>query len=236
MSLVALVVAVATAVMCALCCHKHAATTGGVDVEAALLAKPEMVINALNKYEENARQQQAQEAEKLVKENLSDMHNDADTPFIGPKDAKVTLVEFFDYSCGYCQRLFPELKRVVEANPDVKFVFKPLTFLGENSVVAAKAVLAAAKQGKFMEVHNALFEAGHGLTKEKIRSIAEEKGLDMAQFDAYVASAEVSNILAKISELAGKVRVNGVPAMFINGTMLQTLNGNDVQNAINDNK
>ena len=195
-----------------------------------------MVIEAIKKYEQAMRDQAAAEAKKLVESHSAELNNDAATPFVGPENAKVTVVEFFDYSCGYCHRLFPELKSVVEANPDVKFVFKPLTFLGDVSVVAAKASLAAAKQGKFAQMHNALFSVNERLTKEKIREIAEEQGLDMAKYDVDVESEEISKTLQKTSELANKIQVNGVPVLFINSTMLQTLDGKDIQASINENK
>ena len=231
-SIVALVLAIAALVCCLFGCHKGDTAS----VEAALQEKPEIVVDAIKKYEQNMRDRAAAEAKKMIEENISELNSDADTPFIGPKDAKVTVVEFFDYSCGYCHRLFPELKSVIEANADVKFVFKPLTFLGDVSVAAAKASLAAAKQGKFVEVHNALFGSSDRLTKEKIRAIAEEKGLDMARFDADVNSEEISQYLNKVSNLANKIQVNGVPVMFVNGNILQTLDRNDIQSAIDSNK
>ena len=122
------------------------------------------------------------------------------------------------------------------ANPDVKFVFKPLSFLSDVSVAGAKAVLAANKQGKFAQMHDALFSVNERLTKEKIRSIAEEQGLDMAKFDSDMESAEIQQLVSKMSTLANKIQVNGVPVLFINGKMLQTLDGNEIQTAINSNK
>jgi len=200
------------------------------------MQKPEIVVEAIKKYEQNMREQAVAEAQKLIEANINELNNDAATPFVGPEDAKVTVVEFFDYSCGYCHRLFPELKTVVEANPDVKFVFKPLSFLSDASVAAAKASLAAAKQGKFIEMHNALFGVQDRLTVEKIRAIAEEQGLDMVKYDSDINSDEIAQLMRNVSNLANKIQVNGVPVLFVNGKMLQTLDGNDIQNAINNNK
>lgn len=231
MSLAALVLSVAALSLCLFCCNKKENA-----VEEALKAKPEMVINAIQQYEQNARETAAAEAKKLLETRMDDLNNDATSPFVGPKDAKVTVVEFFDYSCGYCHRLFPELKAVIEANPDVKFVFKPLTFLGDVSLAAAQASLAAGNQGKFIEVHNALFGSSDRLTKEKIRDIAEKQGVDMTKFDKDLNSASVVEGIAKTSELANAIQVNGVPALFVNGNLLQTLDGKDIQAAIDANK
>jgi len=232
-SLAALVLSVAALTMCFICGSKKDENKA---VEEALMAKPEMVIEAIKKYEQNMREAAAAKVQELVDANISELNNDAETPFVGPENAKVTVVEFFDYNCGYCRGLFGGLKTVMEANPDVKFVFKPLSFLSDVSVAAAKAVLAANKQGKFMQMHNAFFTVNERLTKEKIRSIAEEQGLDMAKFDADVASSEIEQLVGKMSGLANKIQVNGVPVLFINGKMLQTLDGNEIQSAINSNK
>lgn len=232
-SLAALVLSVAALAMCFICGSKK---DDNKAVEEALMAKPEMVIGAIKKYEQNMREAAAAKVQELVNANISELNNDANTPFVGPENAKVTVVEFFDYNCGYCRKIFSELKNVMNANPDVKFVFKPLSFLSDVSVAAAKAVLAASKQDKFMQMHDAFFTVNERLTNEKIRSIAEEQGLDMAKFDADVASPEIEQLVGKMSGLANKIQVNGVPVLFINGKMLQTLDGNEIQSAINSNK
>lgn len=231
-SIAALVLSVAALVTCIFCPKGNDSKS----IEEALMNKPEMVIDAIKKYEQTMRDKALEESQKLVQANIEEMNNDENTPFVGPRDAKVTVVEFFDYSCGYCHKLYPELKKVIEANPEVKFVFKPLTFLSQSSVEAAKGSLAADKQGKFIEMHNALMDVKGQLTAEKIRSVAQEQGLDMAKYDADVASAEVAQVLQKVSNLARTVQVNGVPVLFINGKMLQTLDGNEIQSVINSNK
>lgn len=231
-SLAALALSIAALVLCVFCCSKKSDNA----VEEALLNKPSMVIDAIKKYEQDMRDQAAAEAQKRVEVHIDEMNNDADTPFVGPENAKITVVEFFDYSCGYCHRLFPELKSVIDANPDVKFVFKPLSFLSEASVAAAKGSLAAAKQGKFIQMHNGLFGVSDRLTAEKIRAVAEEQGLDMVKYDSDVQSQEVSALVQKMSQLANKIQVNGVPVLFVNGKMLQTLDGSEIQSAINSNK
>lgn len=231
-SLAALALSVAALVLCVFCYGK----TSDSSVEKALLKNPSMVIDAIKQYEQNMRDQAIADAQERVKAHIDEMNNDADTPFVGPENAKITVVEFFDYSCGYCHRLFPELKSVIDANPDVKFVFKPLSFLSEASVAAAKGSLAAAKQGKFIQMHNGLFGVGDRLTAEKIRAVAEEQGLDMAKYDADVKSQDINALVQKMSQLANTIQVNGVPVLFVNGKMLQTLDGSEIQSAIDSNK
>lgn len=220
-SLLALIVAIASAVMCFLNCQN----AKSVDVEQTLLDNPEIIVKAMQKYEENIRQQALAGAQKLIDENIAEINNDANSPFVGAADADKVVVEFFDYSCGYCHRLYPELKKVMDENKDVKYVFKPLTFVSPISEYAARAALAANKQGKFIEVHNAMFEFGGPLDEAAIDGIAQGQGLDMEKFKADMNSQEISDELAAVSNLTNKIQINGVPAMIINGKMVQTLDG-----------
>ena len=128
-----------------------------VNVEETLNNNPEIIINAMQSYEQKLREQAAAEAQKLIEANLPALNNDANTPFIGAADAPVVLVEFFDFSCHYCHKVYPAIKQIAEANPDIKIVFKPLTFVAPISKYAAKAALAANEQGKFFDVYNAIF-------------------------------------------------------------------------------
>lgn len=220
-SLLALIVAIASAVMCFLNCQN----AKSVDVEQTLLDNPEIIVKAMQKYEENIRQQALAGAQKLIDENIAEINNDANSPFVGAADADKVVVEFFDYSCGYCHRLYPELKKVMDENKDVKYVFKPLTFVSPISEYAARAALAANKQGKFIEVHNAMFEFEGPLDEAAIDGIAQGQGLDMEKFKADMNSQEISDELAAVSNLTNKIQINGVPAMIINGKMVQTLDG-----------
>lgn len=228
-SLLALVVAIASAVMCFMNCQN----SNSVDVEQTLLDKPEIIVKAMQKYEENMRAQALAGAQKLIDENINDINNDASSPFVGDANAEKVVVEFYDYSCGYCHRLYPELKGVMANNTNVKYVFKPLTFVSPISEYAARAAFAANKQGKFIEVHNAMFEFGGQLNEEAINGIAQAQGLDMEKFKADMNSQDVNNALEAVSNLANKIQINGVPAMIINGKMVQTLDGAVIEEALN---
>ena len=92
-SILALVVAIAALVMCIMCCNNKQS----VSVEQALLDNPEMIVNAMQKYEENMREQALAGAQKLIDANIEDVNNDANTPFVGAADAEKVVVEFYDF-------------------------------------------------------------------------------------------------------------------------------------------
>lgn len=203
-------------------------------IEDYLINNPSKVREAL----ELAARQEQEEAQKRVAENYKNNWKELSTadnsPFVGPKDAKITIVEFFDFNCGYCKRLAPELMKVIKANKDVKFVFKPVTFLG--SIQTAKAALAANKQGKFIEVYEAFLTHNGQVTSEVIDEVISKAGLDVAKTKEIMESDEIKKALADITELSHKVEVRGVPTLIINGEALQAIEQGPIQNAIDSRK
>jgi protein-disulfide isomerase len=137
----------------------------------------------------------------------------------GPANAKVTIVEWSDFQCPFCARAVPLVDQILEAYPnDVRFVFKnyPLPF-HKSAMPAAKAAVAAGKQGKFFEMHDKLFESYNALSDAKFEEIAKEIGLDVAKWKADMESPEVQAQVVEEMKEAGKVGVRGTPTFFING-------------------
>ncbi len=145
-----------------------------------------------------------------------------DRPARGPADALVTIVAFSDFQCPFCQKVNVTLESVREAyGDDLRIVFRnrPLNF-HPQARPAAKAALAAAKQGKFWEMHDALFARQKELKGTIYRELAGELGLDLAQFDADFANAELEQMISEDERLAAAFGANGTPAFFINGRFL----------------
>lgn len=226
-SVLALVVSIVALFGAFHCCgYKPLSTTNVVNpaqIKTILENDPEMIINALKKYEENQRQAQLKEASRLFKENIEALNNDPSAPFVGPKDAKVVLVEFFDFSCGYCKRLAPSVEAIVKKNPDIKVVFKPITFVAQISKYAAQAALAANNQGKFIEMYTALLGSTERLSEESINKIAEKAGLNMKKFNEDVKSEAVAKTIKDVALLADKLQIRGVPSLILNGTQIQVI-------------
>ncbi len=214
--------------------HTGAVADANVDqaIEAYLKKNPMIVREALNL----AAEQEQIEAQKRVAEaykaNIKELNNADNSPFVGPKDAKVTIVEFFDFNCGYCKRLAPAMMKVIKANPNVKFVFKPVTFLG--SMPIAKAAMAANEQGKFLEVYEALLTHDGQIDDAAIKEIVTKAGLNYEKTKEIMESDKVKNSLSAIAELSQKVEIRGVPTLIINGEPLQAFDEAALQNAIDD--
>ena len=203
-----------------------------VSVEETLNNNPEIIINAMQNYEQKLRADALAQAQKLIDDNIAEINNNPDSPFIGNKDGVVTVAEFFDFSCGYCHALYPTLKNIVAKNPDVKLVLKEMDFVAPISNYAAKAALAANMQGKYAEVLDALMTNNGALTEAKVDEIAVKAGVNLEQMKADMNSAKVEKIMQDNVNLARKIQVAGVPALIINGKMVQTLDEAVIQSEI----
>lgn len=228
-SLLALVVAASALAISTKKGDLASTSTKGAEIAAALENDPQMIINALQKYEQIQRENQIKEAAKAFQDNIEEINNNPNTPFVGDKDADIVLVEFFDFSCGYCKRLAPAIEQVVASNPDIKVVFKPITFVSPISKYAAQAALAAHKQGKFMPMYKAMLESPARLTEASINETAQRLNLDMTQFAADVADSQTQNTINEVAQLAEKVQVHGVPFLVLNGTPLQAVDAEGIQ-------
>ena len=139
---------------------------------------------------------------------------------IGPKDAKVTVVEFFDYNCGFCKQSSDWLKNVMDKYPDdVRIVFKELPILDgrtKTSRNAAKAALAAARQGKYTTMHFSLMNE-RSLTKDRVLALAEKAGLDMEKLEKDMEDKELDRQLEDGLLLANRIpSLTGTPFFVIN--------------------
>jgi len=143
-------------------------------------------------------------------------------PTKGPENAPVTIVEFSDFQCPFCSRVVPTVKQILDEYPGkVRFAFRnnPLPF-HQNAASAAKAALAAKEQGKFWEMHDALFENQKDLSDDGIRKIAKQVGLNMAKFEKDWKSNKYDDEIAKDIDFARQNGATGTPAFFINGVLV----------------
>ncbi len=143
-------------------------------------------------------------------------------PRKGPKDAKVTIVEFSDFECPFCSRVVPTLKEIEKNYPKdvaVVFVNQPLSFHAKARGAAA-AFLAAHKQGKAWQMHDKMFENQQALLPADLEKHAKEIGLDVAKFKKDMADPATEKQIAADQTLAGQVGADGTPAFYINGREL----------------
>jgi protein-disulfide isomerase len=148
----------------------------------------------------------------------------ADSAVRGPKDAPVTITMFSDFQCPFCAQTTPVIDQVLAAYPnDVNFVMKqfPLRSIHPQADPAARAAIAAGKQGKFWEMHDELYKNSRTLSPETIKGLGEKLGLDMKKFEADMNSDEVKKQVDAELALGAKSDVRGTPSFFVNGKIAQ---------------
>jgi protein-disulfide isomerase len=140
-------------------------------------------------------------------------------PVTGPANAPITLVEFSDFQCPYCATAVGEIANVLKAYPtSVKLIFKQFPLeTHPQAAFAAAASLAAQRQGKFWQMHDALFAHRNDLSRASIEGIAKGLGLDMTRFGTDVASTEVQEQVIRDVQDGDQAGVQGTPTVFING-------------------
>ena len=142
-------------------------------------------------------------------------------PALGPPDAEIVIFEFIDYACPYCRKLAPAVLRLAEDNPDIRIVFKEFPFLGYPSEHAARASIAAFRQGNWSTFHGALMGSEVGLTiDEAIAKAAEAAHLDRRRLLRDMNAAETDAIIARNREMAQELRIHGTPSIIFGDTLV----------------
>ena len=187
-----------------------------------ILDHPEVVIESLQAYQAKQRVAEQQEAQATLVALKDEIENDPAAPIAGNPKGDVTIVEFFDYRCGYCKRVFPSLQTLMETDGNIRYVFKEFPVLGPESVTASRAALAVwnLQPDKYFPFHAALLQARGNLTEERILQVAEEVGLEPAKVRDGMADPRVEEALQKNYALGRQINVNGTPAFIIGGQLV----------------
>ncbi len=187
-----------------------------VDIVHNYLTKnPEVLVEMTTELDKRQAADQVEKQQKLISDNANAIFRSPLAFVAGNPDGDVSVVEFFDYNCGYCKRALPDVVKLVDNDSKVRVVLKELPIFGEDSEAAAKAALAAHKQGKYFEMHQKLFTEPGKADKEKALRIAGELGLDTAQLEKDMADPEVQRSLDEAKELAQKLGLQGTPLYLI---------------------
>jgi protein-disulfide isomerase len=199
------------------------------EVEAAvrefILRNPEVLVESLTAYDTARRKAAESNAAAAVAQNRDVLETGQHSPFAGNPKGDVTVVEFFDYRCGYCKRALPAMQELLKTDPGVRYVFKELPILGPESVVASRAALAVwtLAPERYLPFHIALMEARGGLTDARVVEIAKAQGIDVDRMKQVMASAEIDGAIRQTRDLAAKLGIQGTPAFVVGGKLVPGL-------------
>jgi protein-disulfide isomerase len=184
-------------------------------VRTYLLDHPEVLVEAINRLEARQREEDAKQAQAVVRTHADEVFRDPDSPVGGNPDGDVTVVEFFDYNCPYCHAMAPVMTQAETADPQLRIVYKEFPILGPGSLFAAKAALAANKQGKYVAFHRALYQVRGPIDENKVLETARKVGLDVERLKADMQDAAIQSALDRTGKLAEALRITGTPGFVI---------------------
>jgi protein-disulfide isomerase len=189
-------------------------------VREDILENPEIISEAVALLQEKEEKAKAAGVVAAINKNKAALFNPPEGTVLGNPKGDVTLVEFFDYNCGYCKQVFPALMETVKEDGKVKLVVKEFPILGNPSVVASRAALASRKQNKYTEFHTAMLSHRGTLNEETIMKIAADVKLDVKKLAADMKAPEINEVLTKNHQLAEQLGIQGTPAIIVGETLV----------------
>jgi protein-disulfide isomerase len=193
----------------------------GQRVREYLFANPEVIVEAMQALEARRLQAEDGEARSVLAARAAEVFRDPDSPVGGNPEGDITMVEFFDYNCPYCRQVASVMAEAEAGDPGLRVVYKEFPILGPESVFAAKAALAADRQGRYVEFHHALMDANGRVDETSVLSIAEKVGLDVDRLKQDMQDPAIQAEIDGNLELAQALRITGTPGFVIGDQFLR---------------
>lgn len=213
-----MIAAAAAAALALSGCQKTEDAAFGERVRAYLLEHPEVIQEAVAKLQEKQEKQAAEAATQALSKYRAALEQDPRDVVVNPQGS-ITVVEFFDYNCGYCKLAAPEVLKLVKENPDVRFVLKEFPIFGGDSEQAAGVMLSPQARARAVEIHAAFMQA-KPLNAKAIDRILAEHGVDPKAARAAAQTPEVQKHLADTHALASALQIQGTPAFIVDDTIV----------------
>lgn len=188
-------------------------------VKEYLAKHPDEIVQSLQEMQKREQADAEAKSKNAVAGAKDKIYGDPDTPVGGNPKGSVTVVEFFDYQCGYCKMSETAIEKLLKEDKDVKFVYKNFPILGPMSTVAAKASLASARQGQFAKFHQALMNKKDHLNEEMIYQTAKDAGLDVEKLKKDMKDEAIEKMTQANIKLGAEVGVRGTPLFIVGDTV-----------------
>lgn len=183
-----------------------------------ILKNPEIIRDAMMELDRRQREAEKQAQRTALLAQRAQLFENPSSIVIGNPKGDVTVVEFFDYNCGYCKRSLTDIQELIKSDPRVKVVLKDFPILGPDSVDASKLAVAAKAQltpERYLDFHSRLMASKGRVGKEKALEVAAEMKLDLAKLQADAEGPTVKDFINGTLELAETIGVNGTPAFVV---------------------
>lgn len=187
-----------------------------------MMEHPEVIVASVEQMQQKQAMQDQGKTSKAIALKQKELLQDPASPFAGNPKGDVTIVEFFDYNCGYCKTMVPALKQLIAEDKNLRIVFKELPILSPTSLTAAQIGIAVFRlaPAKYMAYHAEVMKHTGNLTEAWLLEATKALGLDPAKVKAEMTKPEVIAQIAKEKELASALGIAGTPAFIIGNNVL----------------
>ena len=192
-------------------------------IQQHLLDNPELIVDAMRILQMREAARQDEIAAQKAKEAWGEFSDASNAIVVGNPKGDITIVEFYDYQCGYCRRQHETTLALLEADKNIRYIYRPFPIRdvpGETpySLIAANVAFAASKQGKFEELHNALF-TDSPISQTELNVLFTELGIDANMVSDDMSNQASMDHIINNMEMADGIGIDGTPALIINGEL-----------------
>jgi len=202
----------------------------GAKVRAYLLENPEILMEMSEKLQSKQQLAAQQKAQLGIGQNRAALERDKRDHVLNP-DGRVTVVQFFDYNCGYCKVIAPQVLEMAREKPDVRFVFKDMVIFGETSEYAAAAASLATSPAQYATIHNA-FMTTKPLNDAAVDRILTANGIDPKAARAAQQGSARKTYVSDVHAVASKLGIEGTPAFIVGDTLIPGADADALKAAI----
>ena len=189
-------------------------------IERYIRTHPEVIVQSLQTMEAKREAKQKERQKAAFKTKQNELLHDPASPVSGNPKGEITLVEFYDYRCGFCKRAASAVTELQKVDSRVRVVYKDFPILGEASELAAKAALASQAQGKHQAFHEALLSSQADMTKGEILKIAVSVGLNAKRLEVDMANPRWQAVIDKNRALAEELGISGTPGFIVGNELV----------------
>lgn len=185
-------------------------------VKEAIMENPQTMIESIEAYQVKQEEKNRAEQDQKIQDFVKNLPDEMKKFSVGNPDGDVHIVEFFDYNCGYCKKAFEEVQKILKDDKNVYVTFFEMPILGPTSQEAAQWAVAAARQGKYFEYHQALMNFKGQKTTEQLEKLAKDAGVDVKEAKKIKDKMDVQEFLEDNKNVAAELGFTGTPGFLIN--------------------
>lgn len=185
-----------------------------------LKENPDILMEALDNLRKQMETGQASASRDNLVRLRQELERDPDTFVAGNPLGDITIVEFFDYRCGYCKQAQPDIQKLVKQDGRIRLALKEFPILGPDSLIASRAAIAAMRQDKYAPFHDALMASQGPLSETRVLRIASDIGIDAARLRRDMDDPKIEKIIGRNHEIAESLGISGTPSFIIGDTLV----------------